>query len=251
MRSRTAFTLIELLVVVAIIAALISILLPSMGAARLRAKEVVCGTDLRTLASVTLMYANEHNGYMPDLSLKPGTTNTLVDELYWTWPDWRKLFEKKYGVTRQHWYATTADSWNQDYLYNWGWNGTNPNTATHLVMGRFYFNCTKGNGDWLFGGLVDPLPQSVRPLFAQRLGQKSYYQMMWSDLNREWPPTPGIVNWSTPGDPRIGASHLYGPVTSMPAGTHAVNMDGAVEWRPGSQMKHRTTITVGGAEYWW
>ncbi len=64
-----AFTLIELLVVVAIIALLISILLPSLAEARRQTRTVVCRSNLRQLAMAWLMYANEWNGCLP------GTTN--------------------------------------------------------------------------------------------------------------------------------------------------------------------------------
>ncbi len=57
---RKAFTLIELLVVVAIIAILISILVPALGRARAQAKQVVCGTNLRNVVQATLQYAGEN-----------------------------------------------------------------------------------------------------------------------------------------------------------------------------------------------
>jgi prepilin-type N-terminal cleavage/methylation domain-containing protein/prepilin-type processing-associated H-X9-DG protein len=55
------FTLIELLVVVAIIGLLISILVPSLSAARQRAKGVRCLTNLRTLGQGASIYLNENN----------------------------------------------------------------------------------------------------------------------------------------------------------------------------------------------
>ena len=64
-RSRQGFTLIELLVVVAIIALLISILLPSLNRARTRAKDLVCRTQLRNLGIAFTMYTNEENGSIP------------------------------------------------------------------------------------------------------------------------------------------------------------------------------------------
>lgn len=63
-RSR-AFTLIELLVVVAIIALLISILLPSLQQARAISRQLVCKTNLRSQDAAAYLYAEAHGGWMP------------------------------------------------------------------------------------------------------------------------------------------------------------------------------------------
>lgn len=59
--ARPAFTLIELLVVVAIIALLISILLPVLGRAREQAKIVKCGAQLKDIGNSLTVYSNEYN----------------------------------------------------------------------------------------------------------------------------------------------------------------------------------------------
>ena len=58
------FTLIELLVVVAIIALLISILLPSLGRARGQAQKVVCASRMRQMGMAVFLYATEYDQWL-------------------------------------------------------------------------------------------------------------------------------------------------------------------------------------------
>lgn len=63
--SRKGFTLIELLVVVAIIALLVSILLPSLSAARGSAKNVRCLTNIRSQSQITQLYLDANRDQFP------------------------------------------------------------------------------------------------------------------------------------------------------------------------------------------
>jgi prepilin-type N-terminal cleavage/methylation domain-containing protein len=86
-KRNRGFTLIEVLVVVAIIALLISILIPSLNAARKQARMVACQANLRSLMLGFLTYASETKGFLPGLSedheadwLGLGNTNKLTGQ---------------------------------------------------------------------------------------------------------------------------------------------------------------------------
>ena len=66
--TRSGFTLIELLVVVAIIALLLSILLPSLRSARDQAKAVHCGAQMRGFSGGYAAYAAESNDWIPGVN---------------------------------------------------------------------------------------------------------------------------------------------------------------------------------------
>jgi prepilin-type processing-associated H-X9-DG protein/prepilin-type N-terminal cleavage/methylation domain-containing protein len=64
-RNRLGFTLVELLVVIGIIAIIMSILLPSMRAARMQALEVVCTSNDHQWGVALQMYVDNNHGQLP------------------------------------------------------------------------------------------------------------------------------------------------------------------------------------------
>jgi prepilin-type N-terminal cleavage/methylation domain-containing protein/prepilin-type processing-associated H-X9-DG protein len=60
------FTLIELLVVVSVIAILASLLLPSLGKSRQKARQAVCLSTQRQINTAILMYTDDNNYYPPN-----------------------------------------------------------------------------------------------------------------------------------------------------------------------------------------
>jgi prepilin-type N-terminal cleavage/methylation domain-containing protein/prepilin-type processing-associated H-X9-DG protein len=95
-RRRGGFTLIELLVVVAIIALLISILLPSLNAARKQAHATVCASNLASVGQAFHIYLNNNNAVFPPSYVYPNDEQgnyDLMDQpgghpfgyVHWSW----------------------------------------------------------------------------------------------------------------------------------------------------------------------
>ena len=75
-RSGAAFTLVELLVVVAIIALLVSILVPSLTKAKDLTRRAICLNNLHGLGVTFHFYAQDKDGWLPT-RLLPGSTTGL------------------------------------------------------------------------------------------------------------------------------------------------------------------------------
>ncbi len=118
--GRQSFTLIELLVVVAIIALLISILMPSLARAKEAARQAVCGANLHSLGQARQSCDVEHNGYGP--TWDDGEPPTGHNYFMFTWVD--VLFDEGYlGSTDAG--LCPSDEWpdevTEDRVTNGGW----------------------------------------------------------------------------------------------------------------------------------
>lgn len=63
--GRRGFTLVELLVVMALIVLVLSLVIPAVGRARDQANVMTCRANLRSLVLGCLLYAGEHDSFLP------------------------------------------------------------------------------------------------------------------------------------------------------------------------------------------
>ncbi len=109
---RPAFTLIELLVVVAIIALLISILLPSLGRAREQARLVTCLAHMRGTGQLVMLFANDHDGRMQLTSTEFAVQNADASRSKYAYGDSGELLA---------WPVALAQANGLPIRNNWDW----------------------------------------------------------------------------------------------------------------------------------
>lgn len=159
-RRVVAFTLVELLVVIAIIALLASLLLPALGSAKARGKEMTCTSNLRQCAFARNMYASDFG-------------DTIIQYLYLA----GGVYSKGKSAT---WLQILDGTWDVLYL-------TDrkvvlcPSFAPERYLGGSYFGRIYGAVDLpvgggpfkpagFDGGVMIKIPQVVSPSTMPTLG---------------------------------------------------------------------------------
>ena len=237
-RPLHAFTLIELLVVVAIIALLVSILLPSLSRARKTTLRTVCAHNLHQLYLGTVTFAQNNNDHLLSTSLQGWPQG------WWRWDgnvpnlirsnQYMPPFMGYFNNTREVFYCpdnpvtpNTGAYWpNSPYSPAWGWQAWD-NSASSLaywivITYQRLFNVDNLNG----------IPMAHKMTDNHRLG-------MWSDSNcwrEDW------QAWYFANHPGM---YYFSENTAEPEGRNLVTLGGHVTWQDMDEdVKYRLYVTV-------
>ncbi len=152
---RHAFTLVELLVVIGIIALLISILLPSLGAAREHGNAAKCLNNVRQLTLAFIMYANENKGKLPYPTASKGNGAKISDWIFWQ--AGRDINEstvvRHLGRNPQESLRCPSDAW-QDHALNGNTAADGPYLYSYSANDRLL---NRVSGDSLFPATSVPI----------------------------------------------------------------------------------------------
>ena len=271
--KRKGFTLVELLVVIAVIALLMSILMPVLRKARDQAQRILCGNNLRNLAFSLTMCADKDNNKLPtsggnwpwdisfgtayqmvknmgadvsSITIPPGSGPTYLPLDYATHfycP--ANLVQKK---NRSVYWFYTAGYHNAGYAFilKAPWNG---NGKTPVLGGGTDGLSPDPSKIWI--DRIDVDMASSRELVADATlcnmnsGVQKYPNGNFGEV---WTPY-------NPGTEVNRTNHIISD-GKCPGGNIGF-VDGHVEWRPFNEMKHRYTVTSSGLSgqgiriFWW
>ena len=135
------FTLIELLVVIAIIAILASMLLPALGNAREKARQISCTGKMKNVGTALVQYADDYNEYLPVYKWDGGNFAKLFPYMglktQWT----------SYYTNPQAWKYFVCPSEKREHIIDGSGFGTAPASTAGLPIGYSYLATVSAWGE--------------------------------------------------------------------------------------------------------
>ena len=237
---RPAFTLIELLVVVAIIALLISILLPSLTSARNTARMVKCQANAKQFSNAHHMYANEND----DWFVPHGTGPTATTYAWYRNIRYRQFLGLRPGTNFPEGLMCPSippDARATMARYNLGGNGQATDTITDTTQPVNMQNAPWNEGDYVEASVLSGTGVTRRHLRARIVvPAEKLQQMDGSDWNINMNGSNWQIRWDivpeTDGGTNVGWGAPAGGFHNAASYRHQEGatlsfMDGHAEYR--------------------
>ena len=267
--SRKGFTLIELLVVVAIIALLVSILMPALGQAKFQAKRVFCLNNIKQQHLAQMIYATDndgrfatHNDWGPSFvrSAQP-IGSDFCRELMDAYMDDPKVLlcplQKTFGGSYSdlEWYTSFGGGYS-----GWSFVDNFGNPALNMHMGYEWFANFEaammpvGSVQFKFSSMSSPGVAVNEPKWPRKSSECNANKAFITH-NISWSGSGSYGLWWDLGHGGQ-ADPIYNPSLVLSEATKASDMpvgyaDGHARWTPRPKLKPRAIIPNGSTEVYY
>jgi prepilin-type N-terminal cleavage/methylation domain-containing protein/prepilin-type processing-associated H-X9-DG protein len=268
MRGKKAFTLVELLVVIAVIALLLSILIPALRLARDQALRASCASNIHQHLVALMIYADESGGRLPVLTggnwiwdLTVDTANLHLKNLG---IDVAKYGDDPLDIPTQPIFYCPANPMQRKYMteaWRFGYYENPPRPKFHVIGYVFLWW-----GPWSPGGIWYDEDNEPAKEFLRRLDikQPSKAELVLDTTMSDksgWPPDDypdgNFAQVLCGGMPGLGNPDCSNHVLNerKAAGGNIGFADGHIEWRPFNKMADRFPRTSHDRRacpiFWW